>query len=552
MFNYVIYFFTLISLSALVYHYIYHNDVLLKLSARRNYIPPSEFNKIIPQLHKELSNVEFLHQNDDVHSDFRNVFDTDSHKNRIVGILFSSCILLSILLIILMMVEIGDLLFVEEERLNMFLWTIHTLMLMLILVQPFLIASLLINQDLLPRNQKRRVIFTISVFGLWLLLLHKCGSQSFVQQVNRTFLENKINEISMAGITILAILSGVASILTPYRVYGLDLKLEKVILKSARPAVRVSDINSLVVTYNSTAKLLEKRKDEQERISEETAGKSSNPNLKQFIHRVSSFASISTSSDTSTEISSLENLKSSLYDDINKLVFKFSSQRKTTPHKILHYINFIFGVYCAYRIFNVMFLRLPYFYFHPIDNYELHSPETNVIKEGTEPITTPNDALATTLAKIILGIFSIPLSEAQLTSQLSFVLLGLLFICSMSNVFLTFKSFANILPNNTRHDKNIKTWLKHLFASELFGIYVMATALLIRTNLPTSLSFQISQILSLLGPSANTVAVSIREVAFIDRWFDKVFGLSCLITVIGIVGRKLLEEDLGIYADHMV
>lgn len=96
--------------------------------------------------------------------------------------------------------------------------------------------------------------------------------------------------------------------------------------------------------------------------------------------------------------------------------------------------------------------------------------------------------------------------------------------------------------------------MKNLVITELLGIYVISTAILIRTNLPTNLSNQISKILSLTGSSAsNALLTSAKEVKFIDDWFDKVFGIACASTLI-VFAIKLFIDDEGddIYDEEMM
>lgn len=151
--------------------------------------------------------------------------------------------------------------------------------------------------------------------------------------------------------------------------------------------------------------------------------------------------------------------------------------------------------------------------------------------------------MAITLSKVILTIFyNLPVSESQLVNQLSFILSASLFICSFSNVLTTFKSFSKFFPGHLG-SATAKTWLKYLVVAELVGVYVIATALLIRTNLPANLSNQISQILSLSGHTVQAANSSIKEVVFIDNWFDKIFAITCVVSGFVIVAKRLLDED---------
>lgn len=128
-------------------------------------------------------------------------------RNNIIGLIFSTTMALSVGLISLILLELGDLLD-ADYRLGLFKFTINTLMLLLVMVLPISIISLLIAQDDLPRTVKS-VGLIIGSYIVWLVILHKCGdlTQSF-NTGSRSFIEKIINQVSIVGITILAILSG--------------------------------------------------------------------------------------------------------------------------------------------------------------------------------------------------------------------------------------------------------------------------------------------------------------------------------------------------------
>ena len=77
--------------------------------------------------------------------------------------------------------------------------------------------------------------------------------------------------------------------------------------------------------------------------------------------------------------------------------------------------------------------------FYGEDYYNVSS----TVIDSNEEAPSSKDALAITLSKVILSVFrNLPVSEAQLVNQLSFILSASLFVCSFSNVLTTFKSFS--------------------------------------------------------------------------------------------------------------
>ncbi|RLV96318.1 Golgi pH regulator [Spathaspora sp. JA1] len=574
------------------YTFIYNNNIIQRY-ADFLHIPRPEINQYLQSiLHKKYGsniiqvNVEENSEDDDNKPIVASEREGDTRnrlKNQIIGVLFSMTLALSIGLVILMMCELADYLEVSI-RLSLFKFTIDTLMFLLIFMLPFCIISLFMTQDLVPfltKSNWKSAVVTIILFIIWFFILHKCGdlthkfsprSNNNVVDTTRNLIERKVNEISIVGITILAILSGIGCTSTPYRVFNIERLISRrinqdLVESNKQKQLSESDINTAIQYFNNTTSILTQRKLELERLTI-THGKIYNmpedinsssdgilipkrKDLRSFIHRVQSFTTIPTikgnteQDELTKEIESLKNLRNNLYDDILKISSKFvqqqEEQRKHTTNsrgatilvKILYLGNIIFGVYCVYRIINVFVIKLPLFYLYGGDGYN----EEELAEEGRS-----KDALATTLAGIILTIFkNLPISKPQLVNQLSFVISGGLFICSFNNVLITFKSFSKFFTSSS--SDSTKNWLKHLIIGELIGIYVIATALLIRTNLPTNLSNQISKILSLSGTNNNNKTNSNGEVLFIDNWFDRIFAISCIVTTIVLIIKKVTEED---------
>lgn len=89
------------------------------------------------------------------------------------------------------------------------------------------------------------------------------------------------------------------------------------------------------------------------------------------------------------------------------------------------------------------------------------------------------------------------------------------------------------ISNNNRYNTKKKpSIIKNLIVSELTGIYILATILMIRSNLPFGVSAKLNELLGEKFTVPNVV---------IDVWFDKVFAITCVLTLIGI---KIAERTL--------
>ncbi|KAG7664428.1 uncharacterized protein J8A68_002031 [[Candida] subhashii] len=583
---------TISSVFIWTYTFVYNKNIIPKYS-NSLHVPKARINEYLENSIRKKYGLNLMQVNVEENSEYDYNSDKPSNgnssrtrldivKHSFVGILFSLTISLSIGLITLMMCELADY-FDVGARLMMFKFTIDSLMFLLVFLLPIGIINLFVSQDIFPRSLKsKRMVLVGLIFVGWLYILHKSGdlTQTFTPRTSqstniktRNMIERKINEVSIVGITVLAILSGIGCTSTPYRVFSLSNYMGRLILGKSKELFNESkqkkeigegDINSAIQYFNNTSSLLTKRKLELNRLLTEKSGSiynlsngnssrdnilspKKNKHLGSLFHKVQSFANLSMLNGNSEEdelkkeIDSFIALRNSLYDDLIRIIARYRKQQASKTEgttlivKTLYWGNILFGIYCIYRIINVFAIKLPWMYLYGND-----LPE-NIADDSETP--TSKDALAITLAKVILSIFSnLPVSKAQLVNQLSFVLSGSLFICSFSNVLFTFKSFSRLIPTSHASEA-IKSWLKHVVIAELVGIYVISTALLIRTNLPANLSNQISKILSLSGSAISNPNVSIREVMFIDNWFDKIFALSCVVTLIVIVIKRVVDED---------
>lgn len=571
---------------------LFNHEIIEKYSPRLH-VAKSKINEFLQESISKKYRLSIIHVDEDENdndNDAEKFFQLSKDLNdqfkqklidRLVGVIFSLVITLSIELIVLMMCELTDT-FNRDSRLLSFKFIINVLIVLITIIQPFIIISLYINQEIFPIHASNiRRIVTSAVYILWFVILHRFGhlSQSFSPKLQdlhnaRSLIERKINEIVIGGITITAILSGIGSVSTPYdQLYHASFFNKFKRLNNENKEIGANDINSLIQSYNHTLLLLSKRKNDLDKLMMSSGGTiynmphKSSENLlssraspvdgkmvRGMLHRVQSFATLSNitkekleDEELADEINSLDSLRNNIYDDLMKLIHKFEMQQEHLMSerkflkKIINIGMSLFSIYCIYRIVSVLLIKLPYYYlFH--DNTPKVNNGINV--EGEQVSKTTRDALAVTAAKLVQSIFQLPVSEDQLINQISFILSGSLFLGSFSNVLMTLKSVGKVFPSLIRLSSTTKNQLKHLIIGELLAIYVISTALLMRTNLPTHLSNQISQILSLSGSSLKLVtADSIREIEFIDFWFDKIFALTSIAAIVIIILKRVVSSD---------
>lgn len=551
------------------------NHEIIRNYSHRSLLSTKELNSLIQECNTKHGLFLLSVEDSDCssHNTLQDIHSADSKfvpkttTDRVVGGIFALGAALSIELALLMLAQLAG---AFSVNLTLLPFLIKLLVVVVALIQPFLVISLYVNQNLFPKLSLSsplsfiQTALTLGLLIIWFLVLDWFGkiAAPLGDTRGKSFIEDKTNDIVLAGVTITALLSGIGCALTPIRSLWLD-RQKGSGLETEKGEFRA--INDLIQSYNATKMLEEKRLAELESVRLRSLGSVYNTpppsglrlmkqSGAQLFHKVQSFTSLSSfgsleseETELEREIASLSLLKHQVYDDLCvKLQGILQTKRaqlassRVNFRKYSRMFDFAFSVYCIYRITNVVVFRLAVQFI--IGN----SPNPNVSGESTEHT---RDALAVTIAKIVQSLFNyFPLSEDQLVHQISFLLSGLLFACSFQNVMITFKTIGRFLPANTTSiNDNIRGWLKNLIVSQLLAVYVIATALLIRSNLPLEAAQQMLKVLSLSSSSGlDTLERMLAEVDFVDAWFDRVFAFTSVATLV-IIGLKVyIDHDGGL------
>ncbi|CAH6723321.1 hypothetical protein CLIB1444_14S01464 [[Candida] jaroonii] len=493
MFGTFIFWLLLVGLFLWNYKFVFNNRVIKNFNFRHA-LKKSEINDYIRSLKSNIHLLKIDEEPEEQHS--RN----NKGSQVVVRVIFSLVVSLGTELILLIL---GELL--EFSHGSFFHLIIDSLVILVSIIVPLLIIVISITHDVIPkRTSTLEKVASVILFLGWLFVLNRFG-HIYETSSSQSIVDRKISEIAIFGITIISILSGIGSASTIY----------KIIKDYNRRKINEYDLNNLISSYNNTNILINKRQLELEESSIKLGKDYSKGGG--LLHKVQSFATLKVSDnfELTQEIDTLKKLNNSIYDDINKSLLIYSQQQSGATFLDIagKYFNYGFAVYCIYRILMVM-IKIPISFF--IEK----KPQVNSLNE-----IESSDALAITISKIISSIFTFSISENQLINIISFTLSGGLFLGSISNVLMTFKSFGKLFPIVQVPTENLN-YLKHLFISQLLSIYIIATCLLIRINLPSNLSNQISKILSLSGSAEDYYS----EIEFIDYWFDLIFGISVIAT----------------------
>ncbi|AET41453.1 uncharacterized protein Ecym_8167 [Eremothecium cymbalariae DBVPG len=406
------------------------------------------------------------------------------------------------------------------------IWPITSMLLSasLIMIQPLCILIIFVYKFLERSRDISEVVFLGSlctILCVVLLASVNCGPFYYTR--------NLLTRLSIVGVTMMGALSGIASISTPYYV-------TMYFLKNKETTVLNNAYNGVGLMFTNNSGLHDKLNDYKHGVEE-------------------NFAVIQTLKQNDDRDVLI--LKDQLVEKISwyqlemaKLKQRIEEPQLLTMTKRFFQIGFL--VYCVYRLITTLLVRIPRILFHVIKYPSDYDYEFFLGNEEND--SGPGDPLTVTLANILDFVIFRFKQEEELDSlirQLSLILSISFFICSLSTVTTTISYLLTLLPlkiqkfalttlnenegsslpvhNNVKKKplyQNPPSILKNLVVSELTGVYILSTILMIRSNLPFDLSKKLNE---LLGKKFTVPNIAI------DIWFDEIFASSSVLTLIGIL-----------------
>ncbi|CAK7216641.1 hypothetical protein SBRCBS47491_002896 [Sporothrix bragantina] len=327
-----------------------------------------------------------------------------------------------------------------------------------------------------------------------------------------------LERVGVIGISLMALLSGFASVSSPWQTYN-DRR------STRRRPVTESDVTRKEVSLSMTADLLTTKRHRLrslQRKLETMANPSSSaaPQGNVFGKFVGSLKSMVGGSSAEAieikslemEISGLETMESGLSASLAVLRSKRASEARsgTFVGKLLAIPQYVFGVYCVYRILATSITTL----------HRVYYPEASF--SSSDPINR--------FLGLLAKHWDPKLDQLAWARQISFLLSGVILLASANSVLQTFHIFVKWTPGLLyQAQANLA-----LLIGQIAATYVISSALLLRSNLPKEMGSAVSDALeSALSPG------------FVDRWFEGWFLLASMLTAVGIyVGRSLSSGDL--------
>ncbi|CAJ2506037.1 Uu.00g001670.m01.CDS01 [Anthostomella pinea] len=458
-----------------------------------------------------------------------------SLRRQIAAGTFSATVGLATVLAELILCEISELVD-PRARATALRITVPTLLFLLIVLIPFLeLQSLVAGSGWsFQRTSKGRLpriawILQLAMFGIWIFLFWSLGNlvpgrgdalrhpgthmESFATEVPSNSLARAcLERIGVIGISLMALLSGFASVSSPWHTFG---------GRASRRPVTDSDIARKQAGLDATNEMLLTKRHRLQALQRKIA-ENSTSEKPGFVTKV--IGSIRGGGDASEirglrlEISGLEAMEANLSSSLNVLRSRQaqSTRGATALGKLMLAPTYVFSVYCVYRILATTLSTLRRLY-HPAASFS-----------SSDPINR--------LLGLLAKHWDPKLDQIAWARQISFLLSGVILAASANSALQTFHLFAKWTPGLLyQAQANLA-----LLIGQISAIYVISAALLLRSNLPKE-----------VGSAVGDALESALEPGFVDRWFEGWFLLASVVTAGGIwLGGKIGEwgedwDDIG-------
>lgn len=344
--------------------------------------------------------------------------------------------------------------------------------------------------------------FTAWILGFWWSgdwLLGRLGQMPTTES-SQSFSEASLERIGVIGISVMSLLSGFASVSSPWQNF---FSRPKPVTEAsmARKAAGLEATQDMLSAKRSRLRAIEQK------IS--TA-----PTESFFQRAVGSIRGNADATERQTlllEISGLETMAVSLTTTHASLQSRLQQQHRarTPTGRLLITASYVFSLFCLYRIATttLTFIR--------------RALSSHSYTSETFTTSDPVDNILALLAKH----YDPHLDQAAWARQISFLLSGIILFASFSSVMQTFHLFARFLPSLL---KTIQANLA-LVVAQVCATYVISAALMLRGMMPGAV---VGEGLGALGGKDS--------VSWVDGWFERWFLGGVVITTVGIwVGRKV-------------
>ncbi|KAK8172245.1 Abscisic acid G-protein coupled receptor-domain-containing protein [Phyllosticta citrichinensis] len=433
---------------------------------------------------------------------------------RLAGLVFSSNIALSAVLVELLLCEISGSVNPVARGVALRV-TLSLLLLLLIVITPGLEIHSVISAGgwkfTDSAESKIRVAWLLEGIGLalWLLCFWGVGEVllgNYLHEKSYTdkhsFSEGCLERIGVIGVSLMASLAGFAAISSLWQNFGIKTR-----------TVTQADIARKYAGLEATHDMLQAKQSRLRAVQRRISDNPPEGFMSRIIGSIRTNAEQQERNGLELEVSGLQTMAASLSTSLLTLQNRRQAQlRSKTPlGRLLNCFSYGFSIYCLYRIGATTLTT-----FH-----RFSSPSTTF--SNSDPV---NNILA-----LLAKHWDPSLDRAAWSRQISFLLSGVMLLASFNSVVQTFLIFSRLAPTILQHaQSNIA-----LIISQISATYVISSALLLRSNLPPEYRGVISEALG--AP---------LEPHFVEKWFEGWFLAAVIISSLVIwLGRKVGVGEWG-------
>ncbi|KAL7912190.1 Abscisic acid G-protein coupled receptor domain-containing protein [Trichoderma velutinum] len=313
-----------------------------------------------------------------------------------------------------------------------------------------------------------------------------------------------LERIGVVGISLMALLSGFASVSAPWHTFGRS--------DTRRRPLTEADVNRKQTGLDATSEMLVTKRHRLQYLERKVSQEASKKGKTGLVGMV--MGSIRGASGEEAEIQTLKmeivgleameaNLSSNLV--LMKNQRAASARASTTMGRILLVPSYAFSAYCVYRILATSLTTLR----------RASSPSASFA--SSDPINR--------FLGLLARHWDPKLDQMAWARIISFALSGVILVASANSAIQTFHLFAKWTPGLLRHAQaNLA-----LAVGQVAATYVISASLLLRSQLPSEARSAVGGVLrGALTP------------AFVDGWFEGWFLLGSVVTGVGIfIGGKI-------------
>lgn len=440
---------------------------------------------------------------------------TQSLARRIAAFTFSCTIALSTVLTELLLCEISNS-FNPTARSVALQITVVSLLCLLVIAIPLLgIYSVVAKSgykflDSQSKGRRRLAwafefvgyaafLFIFWTIGAW--LPESKSIQDTLQKKQNVF-QACLDRLGITGVALMALLSGFASVSAIWHNFGPRPRL-----------VSESDIARKQTGLDATSDMIREKKTRLRQLERHMAEVPASKGWLSGI--VGTFRGTPDTQEKQTlelEINGLETMSDSLESSLSMLKSRRAEQLKaTTPlGRALLAFQYSFSIYCIYRIGTTLI---------------------NIARRAfSAGPTGDSDPVTYAIALFARHVYP-SLDQASWAQQISFLLSGAMLLASFSAVTQTFHLFSRFMPSLLHATRTNFA----LLISQISGMYVISSALMLRGMMPKEVG---SVINSALGSG-------MLDPRWVQKWFDGFFIVSVIVTAVGVfVGRSIGSSSL--------